>query len=79
MPLVKEHYHEVADEDLGDPPIVPGPGPTGPQGDPGTTPDPAANVAAIADTSVATAEDVGDKVNELLSALKDAGFMEADA
>jgi len=37
----------------------------------------AANVAAIADTSTATAEDVGDKVNEVIAALIAAGLMAA--
>lgn len=37
----------------------------------------AANVAVIADTSTASAEDVGDKVNEVIAALIAAGLMEA--
>lgn len=36
----------------------------------------AADVADIADTSTATAEDVGDKVNEMLAAMRAAGLME---
>lgn len=35
------------------------------------------NVAAIADTTTATAEAVGDKVNELIAALITAGVMAA--
>lgn len=34
-----------------------------------------AAVADIADTSTATAQDVGDKVNELLGSLRDAGII----
>lgn len=37
----------------------------------------AANVAEIADPASATAEEVGDKVNELIAALVDAGLMDA--
>lgn len=37
----------------------------------------AANVAEIGDTSTATAEDVGDKVNEVIAALVAAGLMES--
>lgn len=76
--LVKDHFHEVDSADLGDVPVIPGPGP---QGEPGVDAEvtPAANVAAIADTSVADAEAVGDKVNAILAALKDAELMEADA
>lgn len=36
---------------------------------------PAAAVADIADPATATAEDVANKVNELLAALRDAGLM----
>lgn len=35
----------------------------------------AADVADIADTSIATTEEVGDKVNELLASLRAAGLL----
>jgi hypothetical protein len=37
---------------------------------------PAANIAEIADPSTATAEDVANKINSVISALKTAGLME---
>lgn len=83
MPIVKEHYHEVASGDLGDPPVIPDPGDAaGLSYDNGASDLTATDVQAALDEIVSTipsqaafVDPMTATAGEIAQALIDAGLM----